>query len=452
MKNDSPKKRKTLPPLTMINPNAAGIDIGSAEIYVCVPADRDEDFVRRFESFTSDLNRIADWLKVCFINTVAIESTSVYWIPLYEILIERGFDVRLINPRQLKRPKKTDVSDCQWLQQMHSYGLFSSSFRPADQYCVLRSIIRHRASLISCRSMHIQHMQKALHQMNIQLDNVIADITGQTGMLIIRAIVSGNRDAATLASFRNSRCKSSEETIQKSLEGNYREEHLFALKQSLECFDFYTRQLMECDLELEKKYIQMAAHAPEQTLPQSFKKATRDKNGPEYDLQTYLFRSCGIDLTQVPAIGSLTAQTILVELGDDLTNFPTVKHFVSWLSLCPNNRISGGKVQSRHIRPVQNKVAQALRMAASSLANAKSSWGNYYRKMRGIHGPAKANVICAHKLARVIYFMLTRKQQFQHSLLEIQLQKDRNRCIASLMTKARRYGFLLVPTSPTSVS
>lgn len=245
MKKNSSKKIKPTPPLTTINPNAAGIDVGSSEIYVCVPSDRDPEFVRHFTTFTSDLHEIVRWLEACRISTVAMESTGVYWIPIYEILVEIGFEVFLINPRQLKKPKKTDVLDCQWLQQMHSYDLLKSSFRPSDQICLLRSLIRHRSNIIRSRSSHIQRLQKALHQMNVQLDNVISDITGVTGIEIIRTIVAGNRDAVELAKFRDARCKRSEEDIQKSLEGNYRSEHVFVLAQSLQFYDFYTQQLIQ---------------------------------------------------------------------------------------------------------------------------------------------------------------------------------------------------------------
>jgi transposase len=452
MKKNSSKKIKPTPPLTTVNPDAAGIDVGSIEIYVCVPADRDPEFVRHFPTFTSDLGQIANWLKVCKIKTIAMESTGIYWIPLYEILVESGFEVHLVNPRDLKRPKKTDVSDCQWLQQMHSYGLLKSSFRPADQVCVLRSLIRHRSNIIRYRSSHVLHMQKSLHQMNLQLDNVISDITGATGMQIIRSIVAGNRDASSLAKFRDHRCRSTEEEIRKSLEGNYRTEHVFTLKQSLQFYDFYTQQLIACDDEIEKVYRQIAAKAPENyKLPNNCKKANKDKNSPSYDLQSHLFRSYGIDLTQVDGISSLTAQTIFSELGDDLTRFPTVKHFTRWLSLSPNNRISGKKILDRKTLRSRNRTSQALLIAANSLGHSKSPLGDYYRKMRTLHGPIKTNVICAHKLARIIYFLITRKSQFNPTLIAAQQQKQKERSVRSLINKARRHGFLLVPL-PTAVT
>lgn len=452
MKKNPSKKAQPTPPLTTINPDAAGIDVGSSEIYVCVPTDRDVEFVRRFETFTCDLHRISLWLKKCNIKTVAIESTGIYWIPLYEILTTSGFEVHLVNPKDLKRPKKTDVSDCQWLQQMHSYGLLKSSFRPQDQVCVVRSLIRHRSNLIQHRSSHIHHMQKALHQMNVQLDNVITDITGATGLQIIRSIVSGNRDTASMAKFRDHRCHSTEEDIKKSLEGNYRNEHVFTLKQALELYDFYTQQLLACDDEIQRTYHQMAAkRTGRNELPDTFKKAKKDKNGPSYDLQSYLFRTHGVDLTQIDGIGTLTAQVVLSEIGSDLNRFPTVKHFTRWLSLSPNNRISGNKILDRRTLRSRNRAAQALLIAANSLRHSKSPLGDYYRKTRALHGPLKTNVICAHKIARIIYFLLTRKTQFDKTLLQTQTQKDKERAIKNLFKKARRHGFTLVPL-PTAVT
>ncbi len=449
MRKNLPKKIRPTQPLNgKTNPNASGIDIGAANIHVCVPADRDPEFVKTFGTFTAELHEIRDWLKRCQITTVAMEATGVYWIPLYEILDEAGFEVLLINPRDLKRDKKTDVLDCQLLQQWHSYGLLKGSFRPEDQVCVLRSIIRHRANLIRLRSVHIQHMQKALHQMNIQLDNVISDITGETGMLIIRGIVDGNHDPQRLAEFRNIRCKSSQEDIRRSLEGNYRIEHLFALKQSLALFDVFNDKIAECDLQLETLYKQMAATIPEKRkMPESFKKASRDKNTPKYDLQNYLFQIYGVDLTQISGISSVTAQVLFSEIGPDLSRFPTEKHFTRWLRLSPDNRISGGKLLSKTTQTpkFKNKASLALRIAAASLATSKSPLGDFYRRMRSRFGPLKANAICAHKFARIIYFLLTNKIQFQPELLLRQTQHQQQRLIRNLMNKARTHGFTLVP-------
>jgi transposase len=442
----SKKITPTQPLNSTTNPNASGIDIGATNIHVCVPADRDSEFVKVFETYTCDLYKIRDWLKKCRITTVAMEATGIYWIPLYEILDESGFQVILVNPRDLKRDKKTDILDCQLIQQWHSYGLLKASFRPSDEICSLRSIIRHRANMIRLRSIHVQHMQKSLHQMNIQLDNVISDITGETGMQIIRSIVEGNHDPERLAKFRNNKCKNSEEQIQQSLEGNYRFEHLFTLKQSLALFDFFNQTIIECDEQLESLYIKMAAHIPDKkNLPETSKKANRHKNTPRYDLQNYLYQIMGVDLTLIDAISTLTAQTVLSEVGPDLSKFPTVKHFTRWLRLSPDNRISGGKILSNNSLKFKNKLALALRIAATSLSSSKSPLGDYYRRMKTKFGSLKANAICAHKLARIIYFLLTNKTQFDPTLLESQFQKQKEHNIKTLSTKARRYGFILVP-------
>lgn len=426
------------------NPDAAGVDIGSTSIHVCVPADRDQEFIRKFGTFTADLIDILKWLKECRIRTIAMEATGVYWIPLYELLDENGFEVFLVNPRDLKRDKKTDVLDCQLIQQWHSYGLLKASFRPEDQICALRALIRHRANLIRSRSVQIQHMQKALHQMNIQLDNVISDITGTTGMQIIRSIVGGNHDPKELAKFRDTRCKNSEEQIMKSLQGNYRIEHLFTLKQSSKAFDFFTSLINECDLQLESMYIKMAATLPERkTLPGTFKKATRNRDLPKYDLQTYLYQIYGTDLTQIKCISSSTAQVVLSEIGPDLTRFPTVKHFTRWLRLSPDKRTSGKMVLYAHHPKFHNRAAQALRVAAACLANTQSVLGDIYRRKRAAFGPMKANAILAHKLARIIYFLLTNKKQFDPSILSKQTENQKDREIKKLMRKARHYGFIL---------
>jgi transposase len=449
----SKKITPTRPLSSTTKPDAAGIDIGAANIHICVPADRDPEFVRIFETFTPDLYEILSWLKACRIKTVAMEATGVYWIPLYEILDANGIEVFLVNPRDLKRDKKTDILDCQLLQQWHSYGLLKASFRPSDEVCVLRSLIRHRANLIRCRSVHIQHMQKSLHQMNLQLDNVISDITGTTGMQIIRSIVAGNHDANELAKFRHRQCKRTYEDIAKSLQGNYRREHLFTLKQSLASYDFFTSQISDCDDELESIYLQLAATISEKKqLPQGYKKAKGDKNSPKYDLQTYLYQIYGTDLTQISGISSLTAQIVFSEIGTDLRRFSTVKHFTRWLRLSPDNRSSGKKIVSAPSpRHFNNRLTQALRIAAASLSAAKSPLGDLYRKKCAIFGPLKAQAILAHKLARIIYFLLTTKNQFDPVLLLNQTQKDKQRLVKNLISKAQKYGYKLVPVS-TGVS
>jgi transposase len=452
VKKNPSRRIKPTQPLSTINPDAAGIDLGSEEIFVCVPYDRDPDFIRRFQTFTSDLSSILEWLEKCRIKTVAMEATGIYWIPLYELLDYKGIEVHLVNPRELKRNKKTDVLDCQWLQQMHSYNMLVSSFRPENEICVLRALVRHRENLLRYRAAHVQHMQKALHQMNLQLDNVLGDITGVTGIQILREIVAGNHDPAHLAQFRDYRCKSSEETIQKSLEGNYRTEHVFQLKQSLQLFDFYTLQLHDCDSEIERTYQQVLEPIAEpEQLPPASKKIKKEKNYPTYDLRTYLFQTAGVDLTRISGLNVLTIQTILSETGPNLSKFPSVKHFTSWLRLSPNNRISGGKILSSKTNRFRNRAARAFQMAAHSLAHTHGPLGGYYRKMRALFGPQKANIATAHKLARIFYFMIIRRTEFDETLQAAFEQRHTERIIKNLHRKARQFGYQLVPC-PTTVT
>jgi transposase len=376
------KKKTAQPPsssLSIINPDAAGIDIGSEQILVSVPSDRDPRWVRTFATFTTDLSALSAWLKQCRIKTVAMESTGIYWIPLFEILEADGFAVFLVNARHVKNVagKKSDVLDCQWLQQLHSFGLLAASFRPPEEICALRALVRHRDTLLHYRAAHIQHMQKALHQMNIQLDNVISDITGTTGLQIIRAILSGERDRQVLSQFRDPHCRSTEETIAKSLEGNYRMEHLFALRQAVELYDFYTGQIRTCDSEIEKHYQQLDEKIdPDQQMPPPKRHTKREKNDPAYDLRTLLFQCCGVDLMQIPGLKVLSVQSIFSETGVDLrSRFPSAKHFCSWLGLTPNNRVSGGRILSSKTNQKRNRAAQALRLAARSLHHSQSALG-----------------------------------------------------------------------------
>ncbi len=451
-KKQKKRKRKVvkLESLKQINLNAAGLDIGSSEIYVAVPEDRDPEPVRAFKTFTADLYALADWLKACGVETVAMESTGVYWIPVYEILEIRGFDVNLINARQLKNVpgKKTDVLDCQWIQQLHTYGLLQASFRPKEDMCALRSLIRHRDSLIKYRSSHIQHMQKALHLMNVQLTNVISDITGLTGMKIIRAIVSGEQDPQKLARYRNEHCASSEEEITKSLQGNYKKEHLFALKQALELYDFYNKQIADCDTEIEKDYATFKPRIDIDKKPLKDRKRKRNRpegNEPEFDLRSYLYKMAGIDLTQVDGINALTAQTILTEIGLDMDAWKTVKHFTSWLCLSPHNDISGGRILKSGTKKTKSRANKAFRMAAQSLSNSHSALGGFYRRMRAKHGSPKAIVATAHKLARIVYNMLKYQSEYVDLGEGYYEEKYRDRAIKNLKRKAQRFGFKLEP-------
>jgi transposase len=438
----------------LVNPNAAGLDIGSAEIWACVPADRDPQPVRQFGTFTPDLQALADWLQACAIQTVAMESTGVYWIPVYEILEDRGLTVCLVNARHLKHVpgRKSDVQDCQWIQRLHAFGLLNASFRPSAEMCALRAYLRHRATLIEHRAAHIQHMQKALHQMNVQLTQVLKDITGVTGMAIIRAIMAGARDPVQLAQLRDPRCAQAEGTIAKALTGNYRAEHLFALKQALALYDFYTEQLQECDGEIERQFSVLRPVHDEDELPPldtSDKGNTHSKNGPAYDARTLLYQLLGVDLVAISGLNASTVQTIIAEIGTDMGRWPTVKHFCAWLGLAPRNDISGGKVLRSRTAKTHNRAGQALRLAAQSLARTQSVYGAFFRRMRARHGPKKAVVATAHKLARTLYYMLKHRTPFHDIGAEEYDERERQRDIARLQKKAAKLGFILVqPSAP----
>lgn len=452
-KQPNRKRSIAMDALQQINLNAAGIDIGAEEIFVALPPDRDEQSVRSFATFTVDLHRLADWLQACNIDTVAMESTGVYWIPLYEILEARGIDVNLINARHIKNVsgRKTDVLDCEWIQQLHTYGLLQPSFRPPEHIRALRSLVRHREMLIHYRASHIRHMQKALQLMNIQLTNVLSDITGVTGMQIIRAIVSGERDPVVLAKFRNPRCASSEEEIAKSLEGHYKREHLFELKQALDLYDFYGRQMADCDAELEIMYAQFDPSDDPTMPPPPRRTRKRRKNQPHFDLAQSLYHMAGVDLTQVDGLDALSVQTILSEIGIDMNPWPTVKHFASWLRIAPNNRITGGKVKSRGTLPTQNRAATAFRVAAQSLARSNSALGAFYRRMRARHGAPKAVTATAHKLARIVYFMLKNQTPYQDPGLHDYEERQRLRTLLTLERKAAQLGFRLEPLQTAAV-
>jgi transposase len=439
--------------LEQINMNAAGIDIGAEEVYVAVPPGRDEESVLTFPTFTADLYRLADWLKVCGIDTVAMESTGVYWIPVFEILEDRGFQVFLVNARHLKNVsgRKSDVLDCQWIQQLHTYGLLSPSFRPPEHIVAIRSLVRHREMLVRYRSAHIQHMQKALTQMNLLLTNVLSDITGVTGMKIIRAIVGGERNPAVLASFRHRGCQKSEAEITKSLEGYYKREQLFALKQALELYDFYDRQLQDCDAELESLYSQFEPPIDPGTDPPSPRTTKRRKNQANFDLSSALFRMTGVDLTQIDGLDALTIQKVLSEIGTDMNKWPSVKHFTSWLRLCPNNQITGGKVKHRGVLPTQNRVSTALRVAAASLKFSNSALGAFYRRMRARKGGPAAITATAHKLARIIYVMLKEKKPYHDVGVDYYDQLYKDRAIRNLKLRAAKLGFHLEPCSSVPI-
>jgi transposase len=436
--------------LQRLNPNAAGLDIGAAEIWACVPQGRDPQPIRMFPTFTADLQALADWLQACGITTVAMESTGVYWIPIYELLEERGFQVFLVNARHLKNVpgKKTDILDCQWIQPLHTFGLLRASFRPAQDMCALRAYVRHRDNLIRYRSAHVLHMQKALAQMNVQLTLVLSDITGETGMRIIRAIVAGERDPQKLAQFRHPRCAKSAAEIAQALTGHYRPEHVFELKQSLALYDFYTDQIKACDAELEAKYtaikpvVDIAAQ-PLPTTPKS--KHNRPKNSPDYDLRTYLYQMTGVDLTAVNGLNSVLVQDILADIGLDMSPWPDDKHFTSWLRLAPHNDISGGKVLRSATGKTTNRAARAFRLAAQAVSRSQTALGAFFRRMRAKHGAAKAIVATACKIARIVYHMLKDKREYVDHGADYYEHKYQEQVLKRLKRQAAKLGMQLVP-------
>lgn len=435
--------------LTITNPNAAGIDIGSSSHFVAVPTDRADEVVREFPGFTSDLGALADWLTECGVDTVAMESTGVYWIPLFELLESRGFKVMLVNARHVKNVpgRKSDVLDCQWLQQLMSYGLLRGAFRPTEQICVLRSLWRQRGMLLRSQARQVQHMQKALAQMNIQLANVISDVVGETGQKILRAIACGERDPSALAALKNGRIHASTDEIAKSLQGSWRPEHLFALKQALATFDFIGTQLLECDRELEHQMHSLRIRDGE---PSKGKRWRNTRNAPKFNLRTQLFRMCGVDLTRINGIEVTTALAVISETGTDMSRFPTVGHFTSWMGLCPGTKITGGKVMSGKTRPVANRAAQALRLAAAGLRTSKSALGAYFRRLCSRMDKPKAVTAAAHKLARLIYTMLTKGEEYVDQGQQYYETRFRERVLHQLAKRAEKMGMKLVATQIVS--
>ena len=439
--------------LRVTHPHAAGLDIGSEEIWAAVPPECTVEAVRKFGTYTPDLQMMAAWLKQCGIDSVAMESTGVYWVPVYEILEALGFQVYVVNARHLKNVpgRKSDIQDCQWIQGLHSVGLLRGSFRPEAEIVALRAYLRHRAELIEHRAAHIQHMQKALTQMNVLLTLVVKDITGVTGMAIIRAIIAGERDSQVLAAFRQPGVKKSQDEIAKALSGNYRAEHLFGLKQALAVYDFFTTQLAECDQEIERQFANLKPlDADLPPLPPSDKTDSHSKNAPSYDARRYLYQMTGVDLVAISGLNESTVQTIISEIGTDLSAFPSEKHFCSWLGLAPHNDISGGKRLRSRTLPTQNRAGQAFRMAAQSVAKSpESAFGAFYRRIKARLGPGQAIVATAHKIARTFYHMLKHRTPFHDLGGEEYERRARQREIAHLRKRAARLGFTLSETLVT---
>jgi transposase len=432
--------------LSTINPDAAGIDVGSTFHVVAVPADRDDEPVRTFRTFSGDLHRLADWLEATGIKTVAMESTGVYWIPVFEILEAQGFEVLLVNARDVKNVpgRKSDVNDAQWLQQLHQYGLLRGSFRPRDGVVRLRAYLRHRERLVDYAAAHIQHMQKALMQMNVQLHHVVSDITGATGMRIIRAIVSGTHAPDQLAEFRDPRCTASEETIRDALTGNYRPEHVFALRQALELYDVYQAKIDECDREIEGvlRTLNEARTAPEQPPPPL--RHAKGRNELSFDARPALYTLLGGDLTQIHGFGPYTVLRLVAECGDDMRKWPTEKHFTSWLCLAPGNKISGGRLLSSKTRRSANRAAALLRLVAVNVGKTHTALGAFYRRLAARTGKAKAVTATARKLAILFYRALRFGLTYADPGASYYEARYRQRVIHNLRRRARDLGFTLV--------
>jgi len=442
------QKRDELDGLPPLNRNAAGIDVGSAAHYVAVPAGRDAEPVQEFGSFTADLHRMAQWLKACGIETVVMQATGVYWTALYDVLESYGFKVNVVNARHTKTlpGRKTDVLECQWLQKLHTFGLLNNSFRPAEEIRVLRSYMRQRENLVTAAGTAIQHMQKALTEMNIQLANVISDISGTTGMKILRDIVAGERDPQKLAMHKHGRIQASRAEIACSLEGTWRAELLFVLEQSLELYDTYLEKIQECDRRIDEHLKTMEAKAdPTQPTPEPRRMRWPRKHEPRFDLRRQLYRITGVDLTQIDGMDVQTAQTVISEVGVDMSRWKSEKQFASWLGLCPDNRISGGKVLKRGTRHVVNRASTAFRLAAWGLLRSQSALGAKFRRLRSRLGAPKAITAMAHLLARLTYRVLKFGHQYVDKGMEYYETKYRQQQLQWVAKQAAALNMQLTP-------
>jgi transposase len=445
--------------LAVLHPNAAGLDIGAREIWVAVPTDRDPEPVRYFGTFTQDLKKLVAWLKQCRIDAVAMESTGVYWIPVFELIEQSGMTAALIEPRQLKKVpgRKSDVLDCQWCQQLHRFGLLTASFRPDAEMRTLRAYLRHRAQLIEHRAPHTRsvHIPKALQYVNVQVHHALSDIMGVTGQKILRAIVAGERDPQQLATFREPGCKKDAATIAAALTGQWQPEYVFVIQQSLALYDAYTTQLAECDRVLEKQYATCKPRwdGPD-TLPDlpPVKPNSKSKNQPAFNVRAHLFRLTGVDLVAMKGISQSIAQTVVAEVGTDtpalacgasVSQFPTSKHFCSWLGLAPHNDISGGKILRSRTLKTDNRAGQALRQAAQANTKSQSVFGAYYRRKRAYLGPEQATVATAHKIARVVYHLLKYRVAYEPLSAKDYDRQWQDREFAALKKKAAKLGFSL---------
>ena len=437
------------PPPRRHNGAAAGLDIGADELWACVPAECDPQPVRAFGTGTPDLLALADWLVQGQVTTVAMESTGVYWIPISEILEARGLEGSLVNARHLKNVpgRKSDGQDCQWIQRLHSYGVLSASCRPAEDRRGLRASLRPRAMLIEHRAGHMQHMQKALHQRNVQLTQVLSDSTGPTGLAILRALVAGERDPQVLARLRHGRCQRREAEIAKALSGHSRAEPVFALKPALALSDFSTEQVQECDTYLKQHYAasKPTSDEPPPPLGPDPKPNSPAKNAPAFDVRACLDRILGFDLTALPGLEASSAQVLGSEIGTAMSKWPTEQHFASWLGVAPHNDLSGGKGLGSKPRKGNRRAAHALRLAAQTLGRTQTALGSDDRRRRARKGPTQAITATAHKLARMLYHVLKPRTPYQPQSQETYDQHLRQRAIRHLKRSATRLGFTLVP-------
>lgn len=431
--------------LKNVNLNAAGIDIGSRHHFVAVPEGRDSVSVRQFGVYTGDLEEIAEWLYQCGVTTVAMESTGYYWVPVFELLERKGFEVKLVDARQTKNVsgRKSDMLDCQWQRELHTVGLLKGAFRPPDEVCVVRGFMRQREMLVQASTMHIQHMQKALTQMNLRLNNVVSDITGVTGTRIIKAILGGERNSEVLASYRTKECKHSQAVIAQSLLGNYRAEHLFALRQAFELYEIYQEKLKECEREL-MKVVQQRPHKTEAEPPPLERKLrSRDKVRGEVDVRSELYKQTGVDLYRVPGLGPETLLTLSGEVGTDMSYWKTEKLFSSWLGLCPGTKESGGKVLSRRSKRSRSRAAAAFRIAAASLRSSPTALGAFYRRIRARGGEAKAVTATAHKLAKIYYRLLKYGEEYVEAGEKAYEERYQQQRVKALKKQAALLGFVL---------
>jgi transposase len=435
-----------------VHPHAAAIDIGATRHVAAVPPGSDAEPVRTFGTFTHDLHRLVAWFKRCGVMTVAMESTGVYWIAIYEILDQHGIEVVLVNARDAKHVpgRKTDVSDAQWLQRLHEYGLLRASFRPKGEIATLRAYLRQRERLLDYAAAHIQHMQKALTEMNLQLHHVVSDITGRTGMRIIRAIVAGERDPDMLAAWRDQRCKATTETIRAALVGNDREEHVFALAQALDLYDAYQAKVAECDQRIAAVLERLKAASPPPAAPlPPPRHLARQPNAPAFAAREILHAILGLDLTQIHGIGPYLALKLVGECGTDLSAWPSAKHFTSWLSLAPHNKISGGKVLSARTRRSASRAAALLRLAATTVGRTSTALGAFYRRLAVRVGKAKAITATARKIAVLFYNALRHGMEYVDPGASYYEDRYRQRVLSNLQRRAKSLGYVLQKTDPT---